>query len=174
MNIFGKQILLRAIELDDNQMLLDLINDPETEMMIGGASWPISMDGQMKWYSRLENNPSVLRCIIADKDTNRPLGTLILNEIDQKNGTGHIHIKMAKDDDVRGKGYGTDALNTIVKYAFDELRLNCVFGNILSYNTASVKLFEKCGFHRDGVLRARAYKQGEYIDVYSYSRLASD
>ena len=174
MNIIGEKIVLRAIEPEDNQMLLDLINDPETEMMIGGNSWPISMDGQMKWYSRLENNTSVLRCIIANRETNKSLGTLILNEIDYKNGTGHIHIKMAKDNEARGKGYGTDALNTIVKYAFEELRLNCVYGNILSYNIASVKLFEKCGFQRDGILRARVYKQGKYIDEYSYSKLIND
>lgn len=173
MNIFGEKILLRAIEPEDNQMLLELINDPETERMIGGSSWPISINDQMKWYSMHENDPKTLRCTIADKENNNPVGTLILNEIDQKNGTGHIHIKMAKTN-ARGKGYGTDAVNTFLKYAFEELRLNCIFANILSYNVASVKLFEKCGFHRDGVLRARVYKQGKYVDEYSYSRLASD
>ena len=173
MNIHGERILLRAIEHDDNDMLLKLINDPETEMMIGGSSWLTSLDGQMKWYSRLENSQSILRCIVSDKEDNKPLGTMILNEIDQKNGTAHIHIKMSKDGG-RGKGYGTDALNTIVTYAFDELRLNCIFANIISYNEASVHLFEKCGFKRDGILRQRIFKQGKYHDVYTYSRLRSD
>lgn len=173
MNIVGKKIILRAIEVEDNQMLLDLINDPETEMLIGGSSWPVSMESQVKWYSKIDDNPTLLRCIIADKENNKPLGTLILNEINQKNGTGHIHIKLAKGD-IRGKGYGTDAINTIVKYAFEELRLNCIFAHILSYNIASLKLFEKCGFQREGILRARVYKQGKYIDEYSYSKLVSD
>lgn len=173
MNIIGDKIILRAIESGDNQMLLDIINDSETEALVAGNSWPLSMESQLKWYSRLENDSSVLRCTIAEKETNAPLGTLILNEIDYKNGTGHIHIKMAKGD-ARGKGYGTDAIKTILKYSFDELRLNCIFANILSFNTASIKLFEKCGFKRDGVLRARVYKQGKYIDEYSYSKLASD
>jgi RimJ/RimL family protein N-acetyltransferase len=173
MIIYGEKILLRAIEPDDNHMLLELINDPETEAMIGGFSWPTSLDGQMKWYSRLENSQSILRCTIADKEENKPLGTLILNEIDQKNGTAHIHIKMSKDGG-RGKGYGTDALNTIVSYAFSELRLNCIFANIISYNDASVHLFEKCGFKRDGILRQRVFKQGKYHDVYTYSRLMTD
>lgn len=173
MNIYGDKILLRAIEPDDNQMLLELINDPETEAMIGGFSWPTSLDGQMKWYSRLENSQSILRCIIAYREDNKPLGTLILNEIDQKNGTAHIHIKMSKDGG-RGKGYGTDALNCMVSYAFLELRLNCIFANIISYNDASVHLFEKCGFKRDGVLRQRVFKQGKYHDIFSYSRLITD
>ena len=173
MNIYGEKIVLRAIEPEDNSMLLELINDPETEMMLGGSSWPVSRETQMRWYSKQENSSTVFRCIIANKDNNKPLGTLILNEIDQRNGVGHIHIKMAKDE-ARGKGYGTDAVNTLVRFAFQELRLNCIFANILSYNIASVKLFEKCGFHRDGILRARVFKKGKYIDEFSYSRLASD
>ena len=74
----------------------------------------------------------------------------------------------------RGKGYGSDALNTIVNYAFGEMRLNCIYADVLEYNTVSQKLFEKCGFHRDGVLRSRVFKGGRYINVVSYSRLKED
>ena len=77
---------------------------------------------------------------------------------------------MSKDG--QGKGYAKDAVNTLVNYAFDELRLHCIYANILSYNEKSVHLFEKCNFQREGILRARVYKQGNYIDVYPYSRLS--
>ncbi len=173
MIIIGEKILLRAIEPSDNQMLLDLINDPETEQMLGGHSWPISKEEQMAWYTQHKKNDSILRCIIARKEDNRPLGTIILNEINYKNGTGHIHIKMAKEN-ARGKGYATDAVLTLVNYAFKELRLNCVFANILLHNQASIGLFEKCGFQREGILRARVFKQGKYLDICSYSKLSLD
>lgn len=171
--IYGDKIKLRAIESEDNALLLEMMNDPDIETMVGGYSWPGSYSNQMKWFSNLESNPSVLRCIIANKEDDKAIGALILNEIDMKNGTGHIHIKIASGDE-RGKGYGTDAIKTIVKYAFSELRLNCIFANILSYNEPSVHLFEKCGFMRDGVLRSRVFKQGKYIDLYNYSILCSD
>lgn len=74
-----------------------------------------------------------------------------------------------KQGNVRGKGYGTDAVKTMVKYAFDELRLHCVYANIISYNDVSVRLFERCGFQREGVLRDRIYKGGRYVDELSYS-----
>ena len=173
MNIFGEKRVLRAIEPEDNKMLLELINDPETERMLGGTSWPVSMDSQMKWYAHLDGSSSVLRCIVADQKDNSPLGTLIMNEIDQRNGVAHIHVKMAAGE-TRGKGYGTDAVNTIVQYAFEELRLHCVFANVISYNAASIRMLEKCGFHRDGILRERVYKQGKYFDEYTYSKLATD
>lgn len=173
MIIYGEKIHLRGIETDDNAMLLDMMNDPGIEKMIGGFSWPSSMEDQMRWYSKLGQEQTTMRCIIAENDNNKAIGTLIINEINMKNGTGHIHIKIANGSS-RGKGVGTEAIHIAVNYAFSELRLNCIFANILAYNLASVKLFEKCGFHRDGILRERVFKQGKYHDLYTYSKLSSD
>ncbi len=172
MIIRGEKVILRAVEAHDNNMLLSLVNDPDTEMMLGGSSWPISEADQLKWFEHLEKTKDILRCIIATPDNSVAIGTIILSDIDQKNGTGHLHIKMSKEG--RGKGYATEAVNVLVRYAFDELRLHCIYANILSYNDASVRLFEKCGFKRDGILRARVYKNGQYVNVYTYSRLTDD
>lgn len=169
MLIYGKKIVLRGVEQCDNDMLLSLINDPDTELMLGGSSWPVSELEQLKWFENQERNKESLRCIVATQEnTKRAVGTLILSEIDSKNGTGHIHIKMSKSEG-RGKGYGSDAVMALTQYAFNELRLNCIYANILPYNDASIHLFEKCGFKRDGVLRARIFKKGEFFDLYSYS-----
>ncbi len=174
MQIYGNTVVLRGIEQDDNQMLLDLINDPETEKMLGGSSWPLTMRDQLNWFSNLSSNDKCLRCVIAIKeDPTKAVGTIILNEIDYKNGTAHIHIKLSANGG-RGRGYGTDSINTLTKYAFNELRLNCIYANILTYNEASVKLFEKCGYKRDGVLRSRVYKNGNFYDVYAYSIIQND
>ena len=98
------------------------------------------------------------------------LGTIILSDIDYKNGTAQVHIKPAKKDD-RGKGYGADSLDALIEYAFKEMRLHCLYATVLSYNDASKRLFEKCGFNKEGMLRDRIYKKGEYVSVISYSLL---
>lgn len=174
MNIYGERIVLRALKPEDNDMLLELINDPETEALIGGKTWPISMQHQVKWLSEQESNTAIFRCAIAERKSDNALGTIILNEIDYQNGTAQIHIKLAKKSGVRGNGYGTEALKVAVKYAFEEMRLHCIYANILSYNSVSQHLFEKCGFKREGILRDRAYKGGSYMDVYSYSILSGE
>lgn len=173
MLIYGEKIVLRVVEEADNAMLLSLINDPDTEMMLGGSSWPVSEAEQLKWFEHQERSRDVLRCIVALQENEKAIGTIILSDIDQKNAIGHIHIKMSKDGG-RGKGYGTDAVNTMVQYAFEELRLNCIYANILSYNEASIKLFERCGFKRDGVLRQRVFKKGRFVDMLAYSKVADD
>ena len=173
MNIYGERVLLRAIEREDNALLLRLINDPSTEHMLGGSSYPVSCRAQENWTEQQKNAPGTLRCIIALRDQPETgLGTVILSDIDQKNGTAQIHLKL--DEPARGKGYGTDAVNTLTAYAFDELRLQCIYADIVSYNTISEALFQKCGYRLDGVLRSRVFKNGAYVDMKSYSRLKSD
>lgn len=173
MNIQGKNVVLRAISMKDANLLMELINDAETEKMLGGSSFPVSLEGQEKWIAAQTGRTDVLRCIVALKENEEGIGTVILSDIDTKNGVAQVHIKMDKQRG-RGKGYGSDALNTIVNYAFGEMRLNCIYADVLEYNTVSQKLFEKCGFHRDGVLRSRVFKGGRYINVVSYSRLKED
>lgn len=170
MNIHGNKTILRAIELKDNEMLFELINDPETEAFLGGASFPVSMFEQMKWFERKEKNDSVLRCIIECKETKVAVGTIILTDINVKNGTAEIHVKLRKDIG-RGKGYGTDAIKSIVNYAFNEMRLNCIYANILENNEISKKVFTKCGFEYEGKLRSRVFKSGKFINILSYSIL---
>lgn len=163
MNIIGEKVLLRAIEISDKEVLLDIINDTETEHSLGGWSFPVSNLNQEEWIKAQKPNSKILRCMVNDKIDNKTVGTAILSDIDYKNGNAEIHIKLLRD--VRGKGYGADTVNTLVKYAFNELRLNCVYAHVNTYNIPSQKLFEKCSFIKDGVLRSRIYKKGEYHDV---------
>jgi RimJ/RimL family protein N-acetyltransferase len=171
MNIQGNLVVLRAISMKDAAMLVSLINDSETEKMLGGSSFPVSYEEQEKWIAEQRGRTDILRCVVALKENeDLGIGTVILTDIDFKNGVAQVHIKMDKQQG-RGKGYGTDAVNTIVDYAFNEMRLNCVYADVLEYNKVSQKLFEKCGFHKDGTLRSRIYKGGSYVNVCSYSRL---
>lgn len=173
MIIYGERIKLRAIELKDNEMLLDLINDPETEKMIGGYSQPKSLEDQIAWFKANGTDLSVLRYIIAEKDTDDALGTIILSNIDNKNATANVHIKMSSSMG-RGKGYASDALKALLKYSFEELRLNCIYANIISYNESSIRLFERNGFVREGELRERVFKNGEFNNVFVYSLLKTE
>ena len=173
MNICADNIILRAIEPSDNPLLLQLINDPATEKMLGGSSFPVSEAAQAKWIADQMGRNDTLRCIMTDReDPSRGVGTIILSDIDRKNGIAQVHLKLAAS--ARGKGYGTAALKAVVDYAFRQMRLHCVFAHVLEYNTASRKLFEKCGFTQEGKLRARAYKDGAYVDAISYSILNDD
>jgi len=169
MNIIGEKVCFRAIEIADKDALLDIINDSETEHSLGGWSFPVSSLNQEEWIKALKPNTHILRCMIVDKKDNKIIGTVILSNIDYKNGNAEVHIKLLGN--ARGKGYGTDTVNTLINYAFNELRLNCVYAHVNSYNNPSQKLFEKCGFIKEGILRKRIFKKGKFHDVIPLSIL---
>lgn len=171
MLIKGNKVLLRAIELTDADVLQSMINDEEIEQMMLGYSFPVAHHQQLKWIENLSNEKNVLRAMV-DVD-GVAIGTVILSDIDMKNGTAEIHIKLARASE-RGKGYGTDAIMTVVSYAFNELRLNCIICRIREDNIASQRMVEKCGFIKEGCLRSRLYRDGRYYDFYEYSVLKSE
>ncbi|QFF98017.1 N-acetyltransferase [Psychrobacillus glaciei] len=169
MNIVGEKIILRAIEITDKEVLLDIINDTETEYSLGGWSFPTSSLYQEEWIKAQKPSTHILRCMINDTKDNTTIGTVILSDIDYKNGNAEVHIKLLGNS--RGKGYGADTINTLIKYAFNELRLNCVYAHVNAYNIVSQKLFERCGFVKEGILRNRIFKKGEYHNVIALSIL---
>jgi RimJ/RimL family protein N-acetyltransferase len=171
MNLRGKKTMLRALEPEDNEMLRGMMNDPEIEAMTGGFSFPVSSQQQRDWLMRLNGEKGVLRCAIVSGEQ-AAIGTIILSDIDYKNGNAQISIKIAKKED-RGAGYGSDAVTALVEYAFSQLRLKCVYAYISEQNAASCGMFEKCGFKREGLLRSRIFKNGAFHNTFVYSILNS-
>lgn len=171
MFIRGNKVLLRAIELHDATVLQTMMNDPEIENMMWGYSFPVSHHQQIKWIESLSNERSSFRAMIDVDGT--AIGTIVLTDIDMRNGTAEIHIKLANASE-RGNGYGTDAVRTLLSYVFDTLRLNCIYCRIKEDNISSQRMFEKCGFTQEGRLRSRVYRNGRYYDFYEYSLLKSE
>lgn len=74
----------------------------------------------------------------------------------------------------RGCGVAGRALRLLTEWALDELALERVELRITAENAPSMRVAERCGFVREGVLRSVHFKQGLRSDVAVYSRLASD
>ena len=166
MNIKKDNILLRSIEDKDLEFLREMINDPEIKKMTVGQCNYVTEEEHLKWFSNLKNEKNRLRFMIEiDRVT---IGTIILENIDLSNKNASISIKIGKTD-FKGKGYGTKALRLILKYAFDELDLHMIYANVLEYNEASKKLFEKCGFKIDGIKRDAVYRDGKFHRLYLFS-----
>ncbi len=171
MFVKGKKVVLRAIELEDAEILQQMINDAEIEEMMWGYSFPVARHQQIKWIENLSSEKSVFRAMI-DVD-GKAIGAITLSDIDMRNGIAEVHIKLARSCE-RGKGYGADAMLSLLGYAFNELRLNCVYCRVKEDNIASQKMIKKCGFVKEGCLRSRVYRNGRYYDFNEYSILKSE
>lgn len=173
MNLYGKKVILRAVEEEDVEMLRQLTNSPDYEKMIVGWAFPISKKDQADWFANCKNGLSRIRYTIVTEEDG-PVGMIGLRDIDWKNGVASgLGMRIAKKE-TRTRGLATDAWMTLMRYAFNELRLNRINGSALAYNKASLRVCEKVGFKIEGVQRQAVYKNGEYIDLVIMGCLKSD
>ncbi|HWY97944.1 MAG TPA: GNAT family protein [Bacteroidia bacterium] len=68
-----------------------------------------------------------------------------------------------------GKGITPDAINLIVPYAFDVLKLTRIYADIFDSNPASMRVLEKCGFTFEGVFKKSVFKDGKFLDSRRYA-----
>lgn len=168
-----KDVVLRAIEESDLELLKEMINDPEIETMTGGYSFPVSTFQQKKWFEGLSSRKGELRLIIETTE-HGPIGLVMLTDMDWKNRTAEIHSKITGRNNIRGKGYGTQASEALISYAFKQLNFHCVYTYSIDYNIASQRVLEKCGFKKEGSLRERIYKDGKHHNVTVWSILSDE
>ena len=172
MNIYGKFVVLRAMEMEDCELVINMFNDPEIESLVVGWAFPLSLFSQRKWLEQHYNDQNAFRFVIDTKEDG-PVGILALTDIDWKNRRASIGVKLDSKSG-RFKGYGTDAVMAIMRYVFDELGLHRLDANRLALNQISASVMKKCGFVQEGVKREYIYKGGKYRDLVEASILADE
>ena len=73
-----------------------------------------------------------------------------------------------------GKGYGTDAMNLILRYAFMEVNLRRVTLTVFEYNPRAIRSYEKAGFQHEGRMRQFLNKEGRRWDMFFMGILRDD
>lgn len=171
MDIFYGKIKLRALEPEDMEALRATVNDPEMERMVVGWSFPVSKSQQRAWYERIMGDPRNQR--FAVEYNGQFVGISTLTDIDLKNRSAFHGVKLTQDAP-KGKGIGFDAVVAVMKYAFEELQLNRLYGGILEYNVPSQKLYAKCGWVEEGRYRQCVFKDNAYYDEIPVAILRSE
>jgi len=70
-----------------------------------------------------------------------------------------------------GKGLMTEAVNLLVGYVFANYpEIMLIYAEIFSYNPASGKVLEKCGFHLESIHKKAVFKNGQLLDEHRYVR----
>ena len=163
MNIKGKTVLLRAIDKGDLEQLHKWSNDPDINYLLGGWHFPSSLQGQEEWFNSLSLNSLNQRFAITIPGTGL-IGMANLVDINWKDRNA-FHGMLLGESDFRGKGYGTDTVMALARYAFEELGLNRLDTTIISYNETSIALYtKKCGWKIDGVKKGYYFRKNQWWD----------
>ena len=75
------------------------------------------------------------------------------------------------EPEYRSRGYGSEAIDLVLDFAFRELNLHRIQLTVFSYNQAAIHVYEKLGFQREGVYREFLERDGQRYDMYLYAML---
>lgn len=70
-----------------------------------------------------------------------------------------------------GRGLATRAVIASSDWAFAGYKVVRIFANVFAHNTASIRVLEKAGFAREGVMRRSAIKNGVVLDQLLYAKI---
>ena len=99
-------------------------------------------DAVNRYYDSKQDLSRIMFAImLADK----PIGELQLKQIDYDNKECTLSIHM-QNDEVKGKGYGTEAERLAIQYAFEELGMKAVNADTVVKNVRSQHILDKLGF----------------------------
>lgn len=101
---------------------------------------------------------------IIRRDDTAYLGEVVLNDLDPHNESMGFRISLAGAA-VFGKGYGSEATKAVVDYGLDVVGLHRISLEVVDFNTRAQRVYEKVGFHAEGLLRDAWYWDGEWSDV---------
>lgn len=173
MSIRGTRITLRALEMDDLERLHTWSNDEALWLMLGGWHFPTSRESQRDWLIRLKDDRLNQRFGI-ETEAHGLIGTANLIDIDWKNRTAE-HGMMIGFEHLRGHGYGSEVVTTVMRYAFEELGLSRLSTTIIEYNQASLATYtRKTPWIIEGTQRQWYFRKGKRWDRYLLGVTAED
>lgn len=169
----NRQIYLRAFEPEDYKTIVNWRNDREIAQKLGGGISYFSAEREKKWVLDTIYGHGDVKLAICLRKNNAHIGNVYLTGINYINRTAESHILIGEKS-CWGQGYGGEALIEILTYGFNELGLNRIEARINADNVASIRLHQKIGYRREGVLREAIYKNGRYKDVIVMSILKEE
>lgn len=129
-------------------------------------------DAVAREYIHHDESPAHEQFTIVLKETGNPIGRIVLGDIEPEWKLEIWRIYIA-DTALRGKGYGRQAMSTIMKYCFEDLLMQRLYLDHYTGNPAGY-LYQSLGFKYEGILRNNCRKNGVLHDVHLMSILREE
>lgn len=163
---------MRAVEPQDIEPMYRWENDPSI-WQVSGTTAPFSRHVLERFVEEQQFDifqTRQQRLIIETLADGWIVGALDLFELDTLNARAGIGI-LIHPADARGRGYATDAIATVCRYAREVLRLHQLWCNVGAANKSSLALFCKAGFVAVGTKRDWQWAPNGYADEILFQKI---
>jgi [ribosomal protein S5]-alanine N-acetyltransferase len=175
----GQTVMLRLPQRQDHAAWAALRAQSEPELRRFEPRWgeneltKAAFAARVKTAQRLAENGLTFQFLIFDRRGNPLLGGVTLGQI-RRGAAQSAQIGYWLGSPHHGQGRMSDAVATVLRFAFHTLRLHRVEAASIADNIKSIALLERCGFTHEGTARAYLEIDGQRRDHELYACLASD
>ena len=154
------EISLRPVERDDLHFLRLMHNRVSTIVNLTDTTLVNEMQ-QEDWFESISKSKSSIRLSVCLID-GTIIGCVRLDCYDPRNRS--IMVGGDIDEAYRGKGRGTQMLESCLKYVFDVMNCHRAYLMVAEYNDVAIKLYGKHGFVEEGRQIDALFRNGRYYD----------
>ena len=150
----GNHIFLRALEPSDADILYKWENDPAL-WQVSFTQIPFSRFILEEFVNAAHHDiytNKQLRLMACRNSDEKPAGIVDLFDFDPQHARCGLGIYI--NEAYRGLGHATESLEMVKDYAFGVLHLKQVYVHVNFSNSASIALFEKSGFEKNGLKKS--------------------
>jgi len=138
---------------------------------------PMSAAMVKKQYEKLEKqmdeNKNQYYFTIRAREDDRLIGKAVIQRIEWSNGNGFLRLGIGTAED-RCKGYGSQALQMLLRFGFAELNLFRLSAIVPEYNTVAIALLKKSGFVEEVRRRQSVERDGKRWDLLVFGLLSEE
>ncbi|MBC8264048.1 MAG: UDP-4-amino-4,6-dideoxy-N-acetyl-beta-L-altrosamine N-acetyltransferase [Anaerolineales bacterium] len=154
-------IHLRDLRPEDKEIVRNWRNSPEVSKYMHTDQY-ITVEAHEQWFHRTFGDDTRKYWIVTYDG--QDVGLVNLYDIDHVNQRCYWAFYIAAPN-MRGKGIGTFVEYEILRIVFEELKLNKLCGEIISWNERIIHIHYSFGYKKEGYLRQHIIKGGEPMDV---------
>jgi RimJ/RimL family protein N-acetyltransferase len=167
----GEKVRLAALTDSDVEAMTRWHQDTEFMRLFDSRPACPKTEAEVKsWIEKLRQDKNIFIFAVRSLQGDELVGYLELDGIDWQHGVCGLGLGVG-DPAHRGQGYGHEATQLALTFAFDELNLHRVQATAFSYNARSIALLEKTGFRHEGAFREFLQRDGQRHDMYLYGLL---
>ena len=157
------RIYLRLMTRDDTDNIIKWRNSDEVRRQFIYQK-PFTKESHENWIDTMIETGKVVQMMIVLSDNDRPIGSVYVRDIAREHNKAEYGIFIGETDCL-GKGYGTEAAELMIDYAFEYLGLHKLMLRVYADNERAIKSYEKAGFVKEAYLKDDVFVQGKYRDI---------
>ncbi len=165
----GERIMLAPLRDEDSRTLFGWINE-RGDVLLSAPYKPVHHADHVAWFDAIRSRDDVVVFGIRRLEDDVLVGSCQLHGIDPRSRSAELQIRIGVPD-ARGQGLGSEALELLVRYGFEDLNLRRIFLHVFATNERALRAYLAAGFVEEGRLREAAYVDGEFVDVVVMARL---